>query len=199
MRKSYFNSQSTLQKPLSLIQTLGTPLSSTESSALLGLRQLMKLGYHLAKFVFIDSHHQDRVQHLPKQNPARSQEATSLNMRNSTRRVEFTDPEMLGREEGQLRNPAFYRFVLLSYRILSSALSILFEMTLSLNFLWSNNQSLLFLSLLSSSSSWFIISESQNLHMESHLYDEKAVFNMILIRNVWLLQPVGFYTFQRGK
>lgn len=89
---------------------LAHPLNSTESSALLGLRQLMKLGYRLAKFVFIDSHHQDRVQHLPEQNPARSQEATSLKMWNSTRWVEFTDPEMLGREEGQLCNPAFYRF-----------------------------------------------------------------------------------------
>lgn len=159
----------------------------------------MKLGYRLAKFVFIDSHHQDRVQHLPEQNPARSQEAASLRMRNSTLRVEFTEPEMLGREEGQLHNPAFYRFMLLSYRILSSVLSIRFEITLSLTFLLSNNHSLLFLSLLSSSSSWLIISESQNLCMESFLYHEKAIFNKILIRNVWLLQSVGFYIFRRSK
>lgn len=193
MGKSYFSSQSTLQKPLSLIQTLGTPSHSIESSALLGLRQLMKLGHSLAKFVFIDSHHQDRVQLLPEQSPARSQEVTSLKMWNRTFGVEFTDRGMLGRE-GQLCNPGFYRFVLLSYGILSSALSIRFEITLSLSFLLSNNHSLLFLSLLSSSSTWLIISESQNLHMESHLYPEKAIFNKILVRNVRLLQSVGFYT-----
>ena len=145
MWKSYFSSQPTLQKPPSLIQTLGTPLSLTESSALLGLRQLTKLVHRLAKFVLIDSNHQDSVQHIPKQNPARSQETTSLNMRNSTRRTVFTDPEMLGRGQGQLHSPAFYRIVLLSYRILSSALSIWIKITLSLSFLLSINYSLLFL------------------------------------------------------
>lgn len=140
-----------------------------------------------------------RVQHPPDGNPASSQEAPSLNGRNSPDRVEFPDSKMLGREEGQLHNPALYRFVLLSYRILSSALSIPFEITLSLSLLLSNNHSLLFLSLLSSSSSWLIISESWNLHMESHLYHEKAKLNKIFIRNMQLLQSVGFYLFQRGK
>lgn len=177
---------------------LARPLNSAESSVLEGLRQLIKLGYGLAKFVFIDSHHQDRVQHLPEQSSARSQEVTSLKMWNRTCWVGFTDPRMLGRE-GQLCNPGFYRFALLSYRIVSFALSIWFEMTLSLSFLLSNNHSLLFLSLLSSSSTWLIISESQNLHTESHLHSEKAIFNKILVRNVQLLQSVGFHTFQRGN
>lgn len=128
-------------------------------------------------FLYWLSPSRQRVQHPPDRNPARSQEAPSLNRRNSSDRVEFPDPEMLGREEGQLRNPALYRFVLLSNTILSSALSIPLEITLSLSLLLSNNHSLLFLSLLSSSSSWLIISESRNLHIESHLYGEKATFN----------------------
>ncbi|NXD08698.1 TMC2 protein, partial [Nothocercus nigrocapillus] len=74
-----------------------------------------------------------------------------------------------------------------------------FKMTLSLNFLISDNHSLLSLCLLSCSSSWHIISESQNLHMESHLYYEKATFSEILIKNVWLLQFVGFSYISDGK
>lgn len=155
-----------------------------------------EVGILFIQIFFIDSHHQDRVQNPPDRNPASSWEVPNLNGRNSTDAAEFPDPEMLGRQEGQLHNPALYRFVLLSYRILSSALSILFEIALSLSLLLSNNHSLLFLSLLSSSSSWLIISENWNLHMESHLYHEKAILNKIFIRNMW---SVGFYLFQRGK
>lgn len=112
---------------------------------------------------------------------ARSHKEASLKMRNSTHGAELIDTG----EEGQyVIQPNFYRFVLLSHRTLSSVLSIQFEMTLSLSFLLSNNHNLLFLSLLNSSSSWFIISESWNLHMENYIYYEKAALNKKLIRNV---------------
>lgn len=135
----------------------------------------------------------------PEQNPARSRQATSLTRRNSTRRAEVAEPEMLGREEGQLCSPALHRSVLPSFRVLSSASPIRFKTTLQPSFLFSNNHSLLFLSLLSSFSRWLVISESPNLHLESPLSYEKAVCNKILLRNVWLPLSAGAGTRQGGK
>lgn len=150
-------------------------------------------------FLYWLSSSRQRAQYRPDRNPASSQEAPSLNGRNSTDRVEFSDPEMLGREEGQLHNPAltdlFFFHAEYPHLLYQSHLKLLFHWSLLL----SNNLSLLFLSLLSSSSSWLITLESWNLHMESHLYNEKAILNKIFIRNMWLLQSVGFYLFQRGK
>lgn len=197
MCKSYFNSQSTLQKPLSLIQTLGTPSQFNGKLSSPGLKAVDEVGISFSQvcLYWLSSSGQCPTSSWAESSKIPGDKKPKI--WNSTRRVEFTDPEVLGRDD-QLRNPAFYRFVLLSYRILSSVLSIQFEMTLSLSSLLSNNHSLLFLSLLSSSSRWLIISESWNLHMESHLYHEKATFNKILIRNIWLLQSVGFFYISEG-